>query len=298
MIKLYFFIFFTLFLSYGKSIENFHPINRCIEHNNTKSIAIREFESSNKNYYLIVLPNLLKTAIIYKKSTKITNCNFFTQTKYYKLLKSSISNSKHPLQNDGITKGDRGLYLTIDLCPSSKRGFEERLYKSVIKSFENPVPVTVFITKRWIDSHKKELEELKYWQDSNKLDITWGNHTAKHIYHPKVPLNKNFVLSKEENLKRDILDLEIELIKNSITPSIFFRFPGLVSNKNSLHQVYNLGLITIGSNAWLAKGELPKIGSIILVHGNKNEPKGVDIFLNLIKNSKIKTLKSLTQIVY
>jgi len=106
-----------------------------------------------------------------------------------------------------------------------------------------------------------------------------------HIYHPKAPLTHNFVLSPEENLTKDILDLEITLLKNGITPSPFFRFPGLVSNAKSVHIVKSLNLIPIGSNTWLAKGEKIKNGSIILVHGNKNEPKGVDMLLKLINNN-------------
>jgi len=34
-------------------------------------------------------------------------------------------------------------------------------------------------------------------------------------------------------------------------------------------------LIPIGSAAWLAKGETPRAGSLILVHANGNEPEGI-----------------------
>jgi hypothetical protein len=111
-------------------------------------------------------------------------------------------------------------------------------------------------------------------------------------------LDKNFVLSKEEHLVKDILDLEITLIKNGVTPSIFFRFPGLVSNKKSIESVKSLSLITIGSNTWLAKKEPIKEGSIILVHGNKNEPLGVDIFLKLLKNNNITKLNDLKKLKF
>ncbi len=113
-----------------------------------------------------------------------------------------------------------------------------------------------------------------------------------------MPLKENFVLSKEENLKKDILDLEIKLIESNETPSIFFRFPGLVSDKKSINTVYNLGLVTIGSNSWLAKGEKPKNGSIILVHGNKNEPKGVDILLKMVKDKNITSLSNIKSASY
>ena len=290
------FLIIILFLVnlYSFEIKNYRAINGCIIDNSSIKVAIREFSYKDKNYYLAINPNTLNTKFIL--ASKLYKCpQEINTTRYYKLLNLSLS-SKHPLQNDGITSATKGVYLTIDLCPSSKKGFEDELFKTVIKNFKNPVPITIFITKRWIDSHKLEFNWLKLWQKEGKLDITWGNHTANHIYHPKEPLDKNFVLSKEEHLKDDILSLEKSLIENGLTPSIFFRFPGLVSNKDAIENVANLGLITIGSNAWLAKGQRVKDGSIILVHGNKNEPKGVKELLNLIKDNKIKELNSLKEL--
>ena len=34
-------------------------------------------------------------------------------------------------------------------------------------------------------------------------------------------------------------------------------------------------LIPLGANAWIAKNEPIQKGSIILIHGNKNEPQGI-----------------------
>lgn len=42
------------------------------------------------------------------------------------------------------------------------------------------------------------------------------------------------------------------------------------------------GLIVIGSDAWLAKGEQSHAGSLVLIHGNGNEPLGVNDFLSLL----------------
>ena len=277
-------------------VTNYKPIKGCIlaEDNSTK-VAIREFRVKDKKYHLLVDPNSLKTTIV--NATNLYSCpKDINNTRYYRLLEASISNPKHPLENDGITSANSGIYLTTDLCPSSKRGFEEELYKSVIEKFPNPVPITLFITKKWIYKHKKEFNQLKRWQKEKKLDIIWGNHTANHIYHKNLPLNKNFVLSKEENLPKDILELEAYLIENGVTPSIFFRFPGLVSNKKAIMQVANFGLITIGSDTWLAIGGELKDGSIILLHGNKNEPKGIKIFLKLLNKGKIERLDTLNNI--
>jgi len=291
------FLIFITSLLFANSVENYKPINSCVEFRNSSYIAIRSFDFNKNRALLIVDANSLNTGLVYKNDTNTTACPSDINSSKYKVLTRFNESSKHPLQNDGIVSSGQGMVITTDLCPSSKEGFEDRLYKAVIAKFKNPVPITLFITKRWINKHKKEFEELKQWQKEGKLKITWGNHTALHIYHPKVPLKENFVLSKEENLTKDILDLEQTLIENGATPSVFFRFPGLVSDKNTTEVVSNLGLITIGSNSWLAKGEKIKSGSIILMHGNKNEPKGVDIFLKILdSNASLPKIESIRAI--
>ena len=262
---------------------SYTPISGCINVNGKEYAVIRSLVNNNKKYYLTVNEESLNTKFTSQVQalSKCTNLN----SRYFRLLNKSIE-PPYPLQNDGITHFNSGIVITTDLCPSSKKGFEDRLYKALFKNFKNPVPVTLFITKRWILKHKKAFNQFKQWQKEGKLNITWGNHTAYHRFNPKVKLKDNFVLMKGENLQKDILDLEIELIKNGITPSIFFRFPGLVSSEKSIKKVASLGLITIGSNTWLAKGEDIKQGSVILMHGNKNEPKGVDIFLHNLEHNR------------
>jgi hypothetical protein len=46
------------------------------------------------------------------------------------------------------------------------------------------------------------------------------------------------------------------------------------------------GLIPIGSDAWLAKGQPVHAGSIVLIHGNGNEPIGIEDFLRLLQTEK------------
>ncbi len=55
-------------------------------------------------------------------------------------------------------------------------------------------------------------------------------------------------------MAKELLDVEKKLIEQGVTPSIFFRFPGLVQNEKAIQTLKRLGLITVGSNAWLAKG--------------------------------------------
>ena len=73
----------------------------------------------------------------------------------------------------------------------------------------------------------------------------------------------------------EVLSPERLLLERDITPSPFFRFPGLVSDRRLIESLRDLYLIPVGSNAWLAKGESPQAGSVILVHANGNEPEGI-----------------------
>jgi len=43
-------------------------------------------------------------------------------------------------------------------------------------------------------------------------------------------------------------------------------------------------LIPIGTDAWLAKGQQAENGSIVLIHGNGNEPVGVNDFIKLLQS--------------
>jgi hypothetical protein len=280
-------LLFTLLYA---DITHYRPVFYCIGNN---TAVIRTFYKNGVKFQLELDTRTLKTHITAYSKKQHLPCP--GNSAYMHLLTLS-SNPPYPLQNDGITHGKNGMFITTDLCPSSKKGFEKEAYEAVIKHFKNPAPISVFVTSLWIKKHKKEFFRLIKWQKDKKLDITWGNHTATHPYTPKAPLKENFVLSRGYNLKKDILNLETALIKHNLTPSVFFRFPGLVSNKKALKTVKSLGLITIGANAWLAKGEFPQKGSIILIHGNKNEHRGIKIFLKLIKEGKIKDIKSLNSI--
>ena len=76
------------------------------------------------------------------------------------------------------------------------------------------------------------------------------------------------------------------MLKNGLIPSAFFRFPGLVSDQQVVFKVTDYGLIPIGSDAWLAKGQQAQNGSIVLIHGNGNEPVGVNDFIDLLRSKK------------
>ncbi len=127
----------------------------------------------------------------------------------------------------------------------------------------------------WIQRHPDDFAWLKNQAAAGKIAITWVNHSFTHPYDPAAPLEKNFLLSPGTDFASEVLSLEMLLLEADLLPSPFFRFPGLVSNQRLIEALRGLHLIPIGSNAWLAKGETPRPGSVILVHANGNEPEGI-----------------------
>jgi hypothetical protein len=84
----------------------------------------------------------------------------------------------------------------------------------------------------------------------------------------------------------EILRTEQAMLEHGMVPSVFFRFPGLVSSRELFDRVVAHGLVPVGSDAWLAKGQGPAEGSIVLVHGNGNEPIGIEDFLRLLRTER------------
>ncbi|MGN6638288.1 MAG: polysaccharide deacetylase family protein, partial [Mucilaginibacter sp.] len=73
--------------------------------------------------------------------------------------------------------------------------------------------------------------------------------------------------------------------------------PGLVSDQQLVYKITDYGLIPIGSDAWLAKGQQANDGSIVLIHGNGNEPVGVNDFIKLLQ-SKTKQIAEKQWLLY
>jgi hypothetical protein len=60
----------------------------------------------------------------------------------------------------------------------------------------------------------------------------------------------------------------------------------VMTNIGGARIVESLHLVVVGSDAWLAKGQQPKPGSAILIHGNRNEPMGVKLMLEWVARQK------------
>ena len=134
--------------------------------------------------------------------------------------------------------------------------------------------------------HPADLLWLSRLEASGEIAVTWINHSFNHRYKKGLPPSRNFLLQPGTDLRKEILATEALMLKNGLRPSVFFRFPGLVSDRGLVARVASFGLVAVGSDAWLAKKQDPSSGSIVLVHGNGNEPYGIKRFLELLRKEK------------
>jgi hypothetical protein len=195
------------------------------------------------------------------------------------------------LQDAGISHAipDRhGIVLTIDLCPSLKP-LDRVLFLDILQQMsdiEKPVPLAISVSGHWMLKHQEDLDWLIKLDKRNKIAVTWINHSFNHYFNKTLPLYLNFMLMKGTNVNQEVLLNEKTMIEHNLVPSIFFRFPGLVSGPRVFEKVMNFGLIPVGSDAWLAKGENADDGNIVLVHANGNEPYGIKRFINLMHRNE------------
>ncbi|WP_341790526.1 hypothetical protein [Rickettsia endosymbiont of Polydrusus tereticollis] len=290
--------------SYGKekieAIQDYKPIFLPVSTQDKKiKIAIRSYTHFSESFFVLVDPYSFKTEISLankvtfsgnkKKQRKIIKS--LNKTPYLKTL-NKYSSPPYIQQNYGATESiykRNGCFLTIDMCPSSK-SFEEDFFKKLVElsdQLHKPLPIAICISGLWIVKHADEFLWLKKQQDSGKLQITWVNHSLTHPYFKDVPFENNFLLSNKNDFEKEVFETEKILLQYNIAPSPFFRFPGLISDKTLVRKLKKFGLIPLGSKSWLAKGEIVKEGSFILVHGNSNEKKGIDLIMPMLPDLKL-----------
>ena len=255
-------------------------------------LITRSFVNDGRNYYLLVDPQTLKTKIdepgFYRvrPMTRDEARTFFKKTPYMRAI-AKAENRSVSLQDAGIEAGMpklTGISLTADLCPSH-HPLDRRVFTEIFTQFqqvERPAPIALSITGIWMRQHPADLEWLKQQQAKNDIRITWINHSYNHRVSATAPLKQNFLLEPGTDIKYEVLETEKAMLKNGLLPSVFFRFPGLISDQRLVYKITDFGLIPIGSDAWLAKGQKANAGSIVLIHTNGNEPVGVNDFIRLL----------------
>jgi len=270
-------------------------------------LILRRFENSGRDYLLLVNPQTLQSKVdessFYqiKPMTLDETRTFFKNTPYEKAISKSEQQSVN-IQDAGIERGmptETGISLTADLCPSHKP-LDRRIFTDMITEFkkvEKPVPIALSVSGLWMLAHTTDIKWLKKLRDSGEIRVTWVNHSYNHRVSKTAPLKENFLLEPGTDMNVEVLSTEKLMLKNGLVPSCFFRFPGLVSDQQLVYKVTDYGLIPIGSDAWLAKGQQAQDGSIVLIHGNGNEPVGVADFIKLLQ-SKTKQISEKQWLLY
>ena len=257
-------------------------------------LAIRSFKADGVAHLLVIDPVRLTSSDLPASLLQAADpaAAALDSTPFLKALQR-YSSPPYLLQNAGATHAQSavpGVFLTVDLCPS-RRPFERELFEAAERLGKGaPIPVAVAVSGVWLASHGAELAYLQGEIAQGRLAITWVNHSDHHVYDPKAALERNFLLTPGTDFTAEVLELERLLLARGLVPSPFFRFPGLVSDRATMLRLRELSLIPIGSDAWLAKGESPRQGSFILVHGNGNEPKGVKLLLPMLASGQLRLL--------
>jgi hypothetical protein len=260
------------------------------------SVVLRSFEKRGRPFRLIVDSQTLATSIVPVAQVRSEPRSWaavrreIADTAYGRALADAERNESR-LQDAGLTHvlpRRPGVDLTVDLCPS-RRPLDRQLFTALVDELgreERPVPVAIALTGVWMDEHPNDLAWLLSLTRAGTLAVTWINHSFHHRASASLPLRSNFLLEPGTDIASEVLKTEEAMLSAGITPSVFFRFPGLVSRPELFGKIVSFGLIPVGSDAWLAKNEWPREGSIVLVHANGNEPLGVHRFLELLRSER------------
>ncbi len=275
-------------------IEHLRPVFKPYRDSNKRlKIAIRSLKEDGRARFVSVDPETFTTEVVDDRAIASTDVKIkeWKGTRFVEALYRYTEPSEG-IENQGMRSGeDRtdGLFLTIDLCPSTK-GFDRNAFEAT-EALGTPAPIAIAVSGLWIEGHRGEFDWIRKEEAEGRLAITWMNHSYSHPYDKSKELKENFLLTQGVDFEDEVLRNEKLLLENGITPSVFFRFPGLIADAGLLEKLRKLSLIPIGADAWLAKNEAPKSGSFILVHGNGNEEGGIERLLKFYgENRGVKLL--------
>jgi len=258
-------------------------------------LAIRGMSIDGESLLLMVDPSTLVTRVEHERCWTCADTDDAAQkdTRFLRAVhlpvRPGLDGAAPPsavLMNAGLSHGrGDGSYITGDLCPSRKpldRDFLETLARIGPRT-----PVALSLTGLWLTRHGADFQWLREQSRNGALEITWVNHSTHHPYVPGRPLATNFLLTPGVDMQAEILDTERLLIANGETPSVFFRFPGLVSDAALMEVVRGYHLVVLGADGWLAFGLPLRQGAILLVHPNGNEPAGLARFSTLLESGQL-----------
>jgi hypothetical protein len=272
----------------------------CVNDAGTSRLAIRRMRTNAEALLLTVDPQSLATRLVPERCWRCveTNDTEQSQTRFVRALQGPPPGGEatNTLRNAGLVHSESGVgaFVTGDLCPSRRpldRGFFERLAREGRTQGAGApgdrIPVALAVSGLWLAHHASDQEWLKRQDESGALAITWVNHSYSHPYAKHRPDARNYMLRQGLDFDREVYGAERLMIEVGLTPSVFFRFPGLVSDAALNGRLRDSHLIALAADAWLALGESPQPGSIVLVHPNGNESIGIKLLSRLLDKGQL-----------
>jgi hypothetical protein len=275
-------------------VRDYRPVfQECHREGSTPVLAIRRMAVDGNGMLLTVDPATLATHLEREQDWSCADTDDERQkdTRYIRAVRSSCapqSSAPPPavITDGGLTHGTTtGSFVTGDLCPSHRP--LDRAFLAKLEGVESPLPVALSVSGTWLTRHGPDLQWLRDQERAGALKITWVDHSYDHPFIPGRRPAENFLLIQGVDMRAEILDTERLLIADGETPSVFFRFPGLISNPALMQVMRDDHLIVLGTDAWLAKSPRAGPGDIILLHLNGNEPEGLKIFSALLAGGKL-----------
>lgn len=274
-------------------VEDYRPVFRtCKNPAGVSRLAIRDMTVDGRLSLLLVDAATLATSLedAGAWTCEDTSDEAQTHTRFGRALATPIPPSRAPsgvLRDTGLVHGaGEGSFVTGDLCPTARplaRGFLQMLAKTGAH-----VPVALSISGLWLAHHGEDFRWLQDVMRDGALDITWVNHSYTHPFDPKRPMTQDFLMRPGIDVDDEVLKTERLLIAHGGTPSVFFRFPGLIADKALMEKIRAFHLITLGADSWLVLSPTaPHPGAIILVHPNGNEPAGLKLFARYLDTGKL-----------
>ncbi len=276
-------------VAHGDRIEDYRPILARCAAADVERVATRRMTVDGETLLLTVDPQSLETRLERAACLRCveTTSEEAGETRFFRALRAMPEPTRPPaLVNAGLIHGaGSGVYVTGDLCPTARpldRGFIDE-----IAAYAPGAPLTLAISGAWLAHHAADFAWLRRRAESGALRITWVNHSYSHPYVPGLADRQNYLLRPGVDFEREVFETEKLLIANGETPSAFFRFPGLVADPILLEKLRALRLIPLGADSWLAIGPPPRDGSIVLVHPNGNEPRGLKLFSEYLASGSL-----------
>ncbi len=273
----------------GARVHDYEPVFESCARNGETRFATRSFRIDGEKLLLTVDPQTLATSLERAACWRCAETNDADEadTRFLQAVRPPADPNRPPaLVNAGLIHGEgAGVFITGDLCPSHKP--LDRAFIEEVAAQGPGAPLTLAVSGAWIARHAEDFAWLQEKAHSGAIDITWANHSYSHPYVGGVKDAQNYLLRPGVDLDREIFETEKLLIAHGEVPSVFFRFPGLVSDAALLEKLKERHLVALGADSWLALGPPPRAGSIVLVHPNGNEPGGLQIFARLLKSGRM-----------